>query len=54
MRLGIKYGSFCTSESVQAPDLLKMQRPQELAPEEILAGAVKYGMRGLLSIGAKL
>lgn len=39
---------------VQAPDLFKMQRPQELAPEEILAGAVKYGLQGLLTLGAKL
>jgi hypothetical protein len=39
---------------VQAPDLLKMQRPQDLAPEEILAGVVKYGMRGLLSLGSKI
>jgi len=39
---------------MQAPDLLKMQRPQDLAPEEILAGVVKYGMRGLLSLGSKI
>ena len=38
---------------LQAPDLMEMQRPQDLAPEEILAGVVKYGMRGLLSLGSK-
>lgn len=39
---------------LQAPDLMRMQKPQELAPEEILAGVVKYGLKGLLSLGTKI
>ena len=40
--------------NMQAPDLMKMQRPQELSGEELLAGAVKYGLKGLLSLGSKV
>lgn len=43
-----------TTLCLQAPDLMKMQRPQELAPEEVLAGAVKYSLRGLLSLGSRI
>ena len=33
---------------------MKLQRPQELSPDEILAGVVKYGMKGLFSLGSKI
>ena len=46
--------SLFDTHNMQAPDLLKMQRPQELSGAELLAGAVKYGLKGLLSLGSRV
>ena len=38
----------------QAPDLMKLQRPQELSVEEGVAGIVKYGFRALFRIAERV
>lgn len=40
--------------AVQAPDLMKLQRPQELSLEEGVAGVVKYGFKALFSAAERV